>query len=39
MQTMAQVGTPMYGGVDAVWAFIQNLLQKFYPKNYVNFEW
>jgi len=29
----------MYGGVDAVCAFIQHLLQKFDPKSYVTFEW
>jgi hypothetical protein len=28
----------MYGGVDAVCAFIQHLLQKFDPKSYVTFE-
>ena len=29
----------MYGGVDAVCALIQHLLQKFDPKSYVTFEW
>ena len=29
----------MYGGVDAVCAFIQHLLQKFDQKGYVTFEW
>ena len=29
----------MYGGVDAVCAFIQHLLHKFDPKDYVTFEW
>jgi len=29
----------MYGGVDAVCAFIQHLLQKFDPKSHVTFEW
>jgi hypothetical protein len=29
----------MYGGVDAVCAFIQHLLQKFDPQGRVSFEW
>jgi hypothetical protein len=29
----------MYGGVDAVCAFIQHLLQKFDPQGKVSFEW
>jgi hypothetical protein len=29
----------MYGGVDAVCAFIQHLLQEFDQKGYVTFEW
>jgi hypothetical protein len=29
----------IYGGVDAVCAFIQHLLQKFDPKRYVTLEW
>ncbi len=29
----------MYGGVDAVCAFIQHLLQKFEPQGRVTFEW
>jgi hypothetical protein len=29
----------MYGGVDAVCAFLQHLLQKFDPKSHVTFEW
>jgi hypothetical protein len=29
----------MYGGIDAVCAFIQHLLQKFDPKTCVKFEW
>ena len=29
----------MYGGVDAVCAFIQHLLQKFDPQAHVTFEW
>jgi hypothetical protein len=29
----------MYGGVDAVCAFIQHLLQRFDPKGKVSFEW
>ncbi len=28
-----------YGGIDAVCAFIQHLLQKFDPKGQVSFEW